>query len=111
MLSAQIAALFILGQAGLAAAPDATPAPPASAAPAAQASANKTVSPVTVTRQKPISKRREVDPNEVICHDELPPGSRFATRVCATNREFAERTRDQQELVREWQDAPISTKQ
>ena len=103
MIAAQIAAAIVLIQAGPAAAPDATPAPPASAAPA---TSEKTVSPVTVTPEKPISKRREVDPNAVTCHDELPPGTRFAIRVCATNRQFAERTRDQQQMVREWLNTP-----
>lgn len=106
MIVAQMAALFVLAQAPAAGAVDAAPVPAASvAAPPAA----KTVSPVTVTPTKPISKRREADPNAVTCHDELPPGTRFAIRVCATNRQFAERTRDQQELVREWQSTPITT--
>jgi hypothetical protein len=68
------------------------------------------VSGVTVTAQKPISKRREVDLDEVTCHDELPPGTRFKIKVCATNRQFLERTREQQELVREWQAAPVTSR-
>ncbi|HZZ68297.1 MAG TPA: hypothetical protein VFE18_08995 [Phenylobacterium sp.] len=68
------------------------------------------VSGVTVTAQKPISKRREVDLDAVTCHDELPPGTRFKIKVCATNRQFLERTREQQELVREWQATPVTVR-
>jgi len=102
MFSALIAAATILMQA----APAADPAPVASVAPA---SPEKTVSPVTVTPTPSISKRREVDPTLVVCHDELPIGSRFAKKVCASNGEFAERTRLSREQVREWQRAVIST--
>ena len=108
MIAAQIAAMIVLTQAGPVAASDATPAPPESAAPA---SSDKTVSPVTVSPDKSISKRREVDPNAVTCHNELPPGTRFAIRVCATNRQFAERTREQQQMVREWLNTPKTSKQ
>lgn len=80
------------------------PAPAPAATPG-----GKDLSGVTVTARKPISKRREVDLDEVTCHDELPVGTRFKIKVCATNRQFLERTRDQQELVREWQNAPVTT--
>jgi len=101
MISALFAAATILAQA----APAAESAPAAAAAPPA----SSTVSPLTVTPEKPISKRHEVDPTRVVCHDEIPIGSRFPKKVCATNGAFAERTRENQELVRDWQNAVIST--
>ncbi len=80
-------------------------AAPAVGAPAA----STTVSPLIVQGQKPISKRHEVNLEEMTCHDELPSGTRFKIKVCAANRQFLERTRDQQQLVREWQNTPITT--
>jgi hypothetical protein len=106
MVGAQIAAMMLLAQAAVApaAAPDST-------VQRAAATSDKTVSEVTVEAQKSISKRREVDPNQVSCHDELPPGTRFKIKVCATNRQFAERTRDQQQMVREWLNTPKTVRQ
>lgn len=108
MFGAHIAATIVLAQAAPAAAPVVSPqaAPPAEAA---APSSSSTISPLVVTGRKPISKRREVDLNEITCHDELPPGTRFKIKVCATNRQFAERTREQQEMVRDWQNTPKST--
>jgi hypothetical protein len=94
MISALLAAAMILMQAA-----PASSAPPSSTAPA---TANKTVSPVTVTPQPSISKRREVDPTAVVCTEELPIGSRFPVKVCATNRERQQRTQEDQMEVRRW---------
>ena len=70
MISALFAAAMILAQV----------APAAEGAPAAAPPGSSTVSPLTVTPEKPISKRHEVDPTRVVCHDEAPIGSRFAKR-------------------------------
>ena len=104
MVAGQIAAAVLLAQAASAPAPTTAPVarPGAAAAPT-------TVSPIVVSPKVTISKRRDVDPDEVTCHKELPPGTRFAIQVCATNRQFAERSRDQQELLREWQNTPVTT--
>ncbi len=106
MIGAPIIAAILLAQAAPEAAPETAPT-----APAAQPPASSTVSPVEVQGQKPVSRRREVNLDEVTCHDELPPGTRFKIRVCATNRQFRERTEEQQELVRDWQKSPITSKQ
>jgi hypothetical protein len=67
-----------------------------------------TVSPLTVNPEVAISKRRNTDPNETLCHDELPPGTRFAVKVCAKRWMFDERTQLQQQLLRDWQKTPIT---
>jgi hypothetical protein len=102
MIGAPIIAAMFLAQA----APEAVPA-----APAAQPAASTTVSPVEVQGQKSISTRREVNLAEITCHDELPPGTRFKVKVCATNRQFLERTQESQATVRDWQKATITSKQ
>jgi hypothetical protein len=91
MLSALLTATVLFFQA----APPATPAAP-SAAP------DKTVSPLTVTPAPSISKRRELDPTVVVCTSELPIGSRFPVKTCATRRERQERTQVDQMEVRRW---------
>jgi hypothetical protein len=58
-----------------------------------------TVSSLTVTRER--DKRRDLDPNEVLCQEESAPGTRFPTTVCATRAEFAERTRQHRDLLRD----------
>jgi hypothetical protein len=103
MMGVSIIAAMVLAQA----APEAAPTTPA--VPAAQPPASSTVSPVEVQGQKAISKRREVNLDEVTCHEELPPGTRFKIRVCATNRQFRERTEEQQAMVRDWQKQAITT--
>src|SRR3954454_12526443 len=80
-------------------APAASPAPAASTAPA---SPDKTVSPLTVSPTPSISKRHEVDPTAVVCTSELPIGSRFPVKVCATHRERGERRQVDQMEVRRW---------
>jgi hypothetical protein len=91
MLSALFTATVLFFQA----APPATPTAP-SAAP------DKTVSPLTVTPAPSISKRRELDPTVVVCTSELPIGSRFPVKTCATRRERQERTQVDQMEVRRW---------
>jgi hypothetical protein len=105
MIGAPIIAAMFLAQA----APEAVPAAPA--VPTGQPPASSTVSPVEVQGQKSISTRREVNLAEITCHDELPPGTRFKVKVCATNRQFLERTQDSQATVRDWQKATITSKQ
>ena len=105
MIGAPIIAAMVLAQA----APEAAATTPS--AQAAPPSASSTVSPVEVQGQKAISRRREVNPYELTCHDELPPGTRFKVKVCATNRQFQERTAEQQAMVRDWQKQTITSKQ
>lgn len=69
----------------------------------------KTVSPVLVTPYVSISKRRNTDPEELLCHNETPSGSRFAVKVCALRSDFKERTRESQELLEDWQRAALTT--
>jgi hypothetical protein len=82
MLGAVLAFAVVLAQAAPAAAPDTAPA-------AAKPAAGKDLSGVTVTGRK--TARDDVDPKEVICHSELPIGSRFAVKVCARREDVAER--------------------
>jgi len=73
------------------------PGPAAAAKPAASGA---DVSGVTVTGKRiPESQR---DPNEVLCHDETPIGSRFPKKVCATRQQYAERRQMDQEQLYEW---------
>jgi hypothetical protein len=94
MFSALLSAAMLLFQAAPAAALTAPSAP--SAAP------DKTVSPVTVTPAPSISKRRELDPSVVVCTSELPIGSRFPVKTCATRGERQQRTQEDQMEVRRW---------
>lgn len=91
MLSALLSAAMLFFQAAPAAAP-ATP----SAAP------DKTVSPLTVTPAPTISKRHDLDPAVVVCTSELPIGSRFPVKTCATRRERQQRTQEDQMEIRRW---------
>ena len=76
--------------------PAASAAPPASnAKPAANG-----VSGVTVTAKK--RERDDVDPTEVVCHNETPIGSRFPQKVCARRQEVTERRNVDQQEVRRW---------
>jgi hypothetical protein len=90
MISALLTAAALFAQA----APEATPPPPAAP--------DKTVSPVTVTPAPSISKRREADPTVVVCTSELPIGSRFPVKTCATRRERQQRAQEDQMEVRRW---------
>jgi hypothetical protein len=93
MLGAVLSFVFVLVQAAPAAAPDATPA-------AATPKGGKDLSGVTVTAQK--KARDDVDPKEVICHSELPIGSRFPVKICARREDIAERRFVDQMEVRRW---------
>lgn len=89
MLGAVLSFAVVLAQA----APDAAPAA------AAKPAAGKDLSGVTVTGQK--KARDDVDPKEVICHSELPIGSRFPVKVCARREAIGERRMiDQMEVRR-----------
>jgi hypothetical protein len=103
MIGAILTAAVVMAQATPAATLPAT----APVTPGPSAAAATTVSPLTVTPQIPVSKRRDVDLREVVCRDELPVGSRFPVKVCASRGEFKERTRQNQELIRDWQRTPI----
>jgi hypothetical protein len=55
---------------------------------------------VTVTGKRiPESQK---DPTEVLCHEEIPIGTRFPKKVCGTRRQFTERRQLDQEQVYEW---------
>jgi hypothetical protein len=55
---------------------------------------------VTVTGNRiPESQR---DPTQVLCHDELPIGSRFPKKICGTRRQFTERRMVDHEQLYEW---------
>ena len=74
----------------------------AQAAPTGSTAPGQTVSPLVVTPAPPVSKRREVDKAELICTQELPMGSRFPVKVCATRGERQARTLDDQMELRKW---------
>jgi hypothetical protein len=69
---------------------------PAPTAVAAGAPASSSVSPLTVTGKKADSEK------EIVCHTEPVLGSLFPKKVCASRQAIAERTREDQEQVREW---------
>ncbi|MGZ3402489.1 MAG: hypothetical protein ACXWKN_03940 [Phenylobacterium sp.] len=72
---------------------------PSAPAPAA-APADRAVDGVTVTGKRiPESQK---DPDEVLCHDELPIGSRFPVKVCAKRREYAERRQIDRLELEKW---------
>ncbi len=76
--------------------------PPATAAPALvkPGAADRDVDGVTVTAKRiPDSQK---DPTEVLCHEELPIGSRFAKKICHTRRQYAERRQDDQLMLEKW---------
>ena len=95
MIIALFAAAVLFAQAEPAAAPAAAP-------PASSAAGDKTVSPLTVTPTPSISKKRELDPTVVVCTSEIPIGSRFPVKTCATRRERGQRTQDDQLELRKW---------
>jgi len=96
MLGALLTVAVLFAQATPDAAPTASAAPPASMA---KPSANS-VSGVTVTGKK--KQRDDVDPKEVVCHSEMPIGSRFPQKICARREEIAERRQVDQMEVRRW---------
>lgn len=89
MIAVMFAAAVVLAQAAPAATPSA----------AAPASAPHGVSGVTVTGEA--TKKRVVDPKEVICHKEPVLGSLFPKQICARREEFAQRTREDQKETRD----------
>jgi hypothetical protein len=88
MLGAVLTAAVLFAQAAPASAPTA----------AAARSAPADISGVTVTAKK----HPDVDPKEVVCHSELPIGSRFPMKVCASHQDIAERRQIDQMEVRRW---------
>jgi len=91
MLSALLTAAMLFFQA----APAATP-------PAPSATPDKTVSPLTVTPAPSAAQSREADQTVVVCTSEIPLGSRFPVKTCATRRARAERTQEDQMEIRKW---------
>jgi|GEM_PF-2440701 len=89
------------GQVPFGTAPPDAPAPGA-ATKASTKPAGHEVEGVTVTRGRRHIPDSEKDPNEVLCHEELPMGSRFKVKICATRRQYAERRQFDQEQLREW---------
>lgn len=85
------------GQVPIAAAPPETP--PSAPAPDAAKAAGKPVTGVTVNGKKTADSGK--DPNEVICKSETPMGSRFPVKTCATRRELAVRSKDDQMETRQ----------
>ena len=97
MLGALLTLAVLFAQAAPPAPPSATSAAPPGAV--AKPAANG-VSGVTVTATK--KQRDDVDPREVICHDETPIGSRFPKKVCARREDIADRRTGDQQEVRRW---------
>ena len=74
--------------------------PPAATPAEAAKPAGHDVDGLTVTGKRiPDSQK---DPNEVLCHEEIPIGTRFPVKLCATRRQFAERRMLDQEQLYEW---------
>ncbi|THD65049.1 hypothetical protein [Phenylobacterium sp.] len=101
MLSALFVAGAMLAQAQPfpAGPPEAAPPP----APAAAAQSGKTVSPLVIapdTTDKPAPSLKKY---VLVCRDEAVLGTLFPKKVCATQAQFAERQREDQKEVREWQ--------
>jgi hypothetical protein len=88
------------GQVTFGTAPGAAPAAttPISTNPARPTGNN--VDGLTVTGKRiPDSQK---DPNEVLCHEEIPIGSRFPKTICATRREYAQRREEDRETLEKW---------
>jgi hypothetical protein len=52
----------------------------------------------------------EVSKSEVICHSENKMGSLLPVKVCATRRQFEQRTQEDQANLRDWQrPAPLKS--
>ncbi len=95
MFVALTAASVLLMQAAPSVAPTTATQPSATA----PTPSNNNLSGVTVTAKR---QKGNEDPNEVICHSELPMGSRFAVKVCATRQELNERRISDQMEIRRW---------
>lgn len=62
---------------------------PTATPPGAPTAAGHDVDGLTVTGKRiPDSQK---DPDEVLCHEEVPMGTRFPKKICATRRAYAER--------------------
>lgn len=97
MTRVAVVVVAFLSLAAPAAAQATDPAGGAAPTAAAAAPSSKDVSGVTVTAKK--AAPGTLDPKEVICHREPVLGSLFPKEVCASREARAERTReDQQEL-------------
>jgi hypothetical protein len=87
------------GQVTFGTAPGAAPTPTPASTDAAKPAGNN-VDGVTVTGKRiPDSQK---DPNEVLCHEEVPIGTRFAKTICATRRAYAERRQWDREELEKW---------
>jgi hypothetical protein len=101
MVSAVLAAAALFLQAAPAAVADA----PAAAPTPAPATAGTSVAPVTVNGAK--TKTANLEPGRLICHNETVLGTLFPKKVCATQREIAERRLNDQKVVNDFQRATI----
>jgi hypothetical protein len=73
----------------------APPTPPAAGKPA-----GNDVDGLTVTAKRlPDSQK---DPGEVLCHDEIPMGTRFPVKVCAKRGDYADRKQIDDMELRKW---------
>lgn len=90
MIGGVLAAAVLFAQAAPATPPQAAE-PPKTAA--------TSVSPLTVEGKKSAAE----DGKTMQCHSEILLGSSIPRKVCARKEEFAERKREDQQRVREWQ--------
>ena len=106
MVSAVLAAAALFLQAAPAAAVgDAPAAAPAPSPAPASATSGTSVAPVTVNGAK--AKTANLEPGRLICHNETVLGTLFPKKVCATQREIAERRLNDQKVVNDFQRATI----
>ncbi len=107
MFSAVLAAAALFVQAAPAAAGDAPSAAPSPSAPAVAASGPVTsIAPVTVNGAR--SKTANLESGRLICHNETVLGTLFPKKVCATQREIAERRENDRQVTDAFQRAVIS---
>jgi hypothetical protein len=69
-------------------------------------SPSTTVSQVVVSAPVSVDKRA-VAISDLDCHEEVSAGTLLAHKTCAPPADFAERTRQAQEAVRDWQHIPV----
>lgn len=77
----------------------------AAASQPAQAPAHA-VSPLVVT---PSRKTADLDPDQVVCHEEIPMGSLLPKKVCASRRAFDQRHQTERQVLEDWQRSPINS--
>jgi hypothetical protein len=104
MLSAVLTAAALFLQAAPAAVADAPSAAP-TPSPAPALGPATSVAPVTVNGAK--SKSANLDPGRLICHNETVLGTLFPKKVCATQREMAERRDNDRQVTDAFQRAVI----